>query len=104
MISYIVTMFTLSPQGIFSFMTAVAGFFAGQVVPIPMLSPATQRIFDFLPFRYVSDLPYRIYIGNINGVNALIQIGIQVAWLIFIVLISKLVMNCKLKKIVVQGG
>jgi len=104
MVSYIITMFTLSPQGIFSFMTAVAGFFAGQIIPLPMLSEGVQRVFSFLPFRYVSDLPYRIYIGNINGYDALIQIGIQLAWLIGIVVISKLVMNRKLKKIVVQGG
>lgn len=104
MISYIITMFTLSPQGIFSFMTAVAGFFAGQVVPLPMLSEGVQRVFNFLPFRYVSDLPYRIYIGNINGKDALIQIGIQVVWLIGIVTLSKIIMNKKLNKIVVQGG
>ena len=104
MIGYIMTLYTLSPSGVFSFLVAIATFFAGQVVPIPMLPEFMQKIFNFFPFRYVSDLPFRIYIGNISGVDALIQILIQLAWLVGIVLISKLIMKRKINKLVVQGG
>lgn len=103
-ICYIITMYTLSPNGVFSFVVAIASLLAGQIVPIPMLPHSVQTIISFFPFRYVSDLPFRIYVGNINGTDALIQIGIQLAWLIGLVTISKLVMNRKLKKLVVQGG
>ncbi|MBQ9790506.1 MAG: ABC transporter permease [Clostridia bacterium] len=104
MIAYIISLYTLSPAGVFSFLVAVAGLLAGQIVPLPMLPESVQTIFSFFPFRYVSDLPYRIFIGNINGTDALVQIGIQLAWLVGLVLIGKLVMNKKLKKLVVQGG
>lgn len=104
MICYIVTMYTLSPNGVFSFCVAIASLFAGQVVPLPMLPKTIQTAFSFLPFRYVSDLPFRIYVGNINGIEAIIQIGIQIFWLILIVLVSKLIMKRKLQKLVVQGG
>ena len=102
--SYIIVLYTLSPSGVFSFMVAIASFLAGQFVPIPMLPKAVANVLNFFPFRYVSDLPFRIYIGNINGADALIQIAIQIVWLVAIVSISKLVMSRKLKKLTVQGG
>lgn len=104
MICYIVTLYTLSPAGVFSFSVAVSGFLAGQVVPIPMLPTSLQKVLNFFPFRYISDLPFRIYIGNINGTDALIQIGIQIVWLILIVGIGKLVMSKKINNLTVQGG
>ena len=104
MIAYIISLYTLSPAGVFSFLVAVAGLLAGQVVPLPMLPESIQTIFSFFPFRYVSDLPYRIYIGNINGVDALVQIAIQFAWLVGLVVIGKIVMSKKTNKLVVQGG
>lgn len=102
--SYIIVLYTLSPAGVFSFMVAVASFLAGQYVPIPMLPESVQTVLNFFPFRYVSDLPFRIYIGNINGLDALFQIMIQMIWLVAIVLIGKFVMSKKLNKLVVQGG
>ena len=104
MIGYVLTMYTLSSQGVFSFIVAVATLLAGGVVPLPMLPEKVQLIFSFFPFRYVSDLPFRIYIGNLDLIPALIQIGIQIAWLVGLIIIGKLVVKHKLKKIVVQGG
>ena len=77
---------------------------AGGVIPIPMMPEAVQNILNFFPFRYVADLPFRIYIGNINGISALVQMGIQLAWLILIVAIGKLALSRKMKNLVVQGG
>lgn len=104
MISYILVLYTLSPSGVFAFMVAVCTFLAGQTVPIPMLPKGVQKVFNFLPFRYASDLPFRIYIGNICGTSALIQIAIQIAWLVLIVLVGRFVISKKLNKLVVQGG
>lgn len=104
MICYIVTLYTLSPAGVFSFSVAVSGFLAGQYVPIPMLPTALQKVLNFFPFRYISDLPFRIYVGNINGTDALLQIAIQLCWLVAIVFIGKIIMKQKLNKLTVQGG
>lgn len=104
MISYIVVLHTLSPSGVFSFTVAVATFLAGGVIPIPMMPEVVQNVLNFFPFRYVSDLPYRIYIGNISGMTAFVQIGIQLAWLVGLVVLGKILMSRKLKRMVVQGG
>jgi len=104
MISYIITLYTLSSAGVFAFMVAIGNLLSGGIIPIPMMPKSVQAVLNFFPFRYVSDLPYRLYIGNINGNDALFQICIQIAWTIGLIVIGKLIMNRKLKKLVVQGG
>ena len=104
MISYIISLYTLSSAGVFAFMVAIGNLLCGAIIPIPMLPKPVAFIFNFFPFRYVSDLPFRLYIGNISGSEALIQIAIQIAWTIGLIVIGKLIMNRKLKKLVVQGG
>lgn len=104
MLSYIITLYTLSSSGVFAFMVAIGSLLSGGVVPIPMMPKIVQDVLNFFPFRYVSDLPYRIYIGDIYGIEALIQIGVQIAWTIALIVVGKLIMKSKIKKLVVQGG
>ena len=104
MISYVITLYTLSSAGVFAFMVAIGNLLSGGVVPIPMMPKAIQTVLNFFPFRYVSDLPYRLYMGNINGSEALVQICVQIAWAIGLIVLGKLIMKRKLKKLVVQGG
>ncbi len=103
-LSHIIVLYTLSPKGIFSFMVSVAGLLAGQVVPIPMLPKSVQKVFYFFPFRYVSDLPYRLYVGNISGLEGLKQIAIQLVWFVLILTIGKLILRKKVNALAVQGG
>lgn len=104
MIAYIITLYTLSSTGVFAFMVAIGNLLSGGIIPIPMLPKPVAFVFNFFPFRYVSDLPFRLYIGNINGIDALIQISIQIAWTIGLILVGKLIMKRKINKLVVQGG
>lgn len=104
MLCYILVMKTLNGQGVFSFAVTLAAFFAGQIVPIPMLPSNVQTVFNFLPFRYVSDLAFRLYIGNISIGQGLLQIGVQVIWVVLLVILGKYFMKQTLKTTVVQGG
>jgi ABC-2 type transport system permease protein len=63
-----------------------------------------KTVVYILPFRYTSDLPFRIYAGNIGINEALPGVLIQVAWISAVVLTGKLWMSKALKKVVVQGG
>lgn len=103
-LSHVIVLYVSSSQGVFGFMAAVGLFCAGSVVPLPMLPKAVQTVLNFFPFRYVNDLPYRIYIGNINGTDALIQIAIQIAWFVGVYALGYLLTRVRLKKLVVQGG
>ena len=104
MIYPIVTMKTLDEKGITVIVMAIADIFSGGVIPIPFFPKFLQGIANILPFRYISDLPYRIYSGNIGINEGLYSILIQIMWLFLFVAIGNYLVNRNLKKVVVQGG
>lgn len=95
---------TLSPKGATSMITTLCSMLGGGFIPLPLLPQGVQNVLNYLPFRFISDLPFRIYIGNVDIMQGLIYIGISLAWLIALVVIGKILINRSLKKVVIQGG
>ena len=104
MFAYIFVLYTLDAKGVFALVMSIFGFLGGSIIPIPLLPQGLQNVLNFMPFRYVSDLPYRIYIGNLDLTTALWQIGVQIVWIVALYLLGKFILNKKSKKLVVQGG
>jgi ABC-2 type transport system permease protein len=104
MFIYILTFVTLSPVGARLIVGVTAEFFMGAIIPIPMMPGKLQKVLNFLPFRYTSDLPFRIYSGNIAGADALRQIGIQVIWTACLLALGAWAFRRVTRRIVVQGG
>lgn len=104
MLIYISIFYTMSGTGSLLIFGVFGEFFSGLVIPVPLMPDALKKIVYILPFRYTSDLPFRIYAGNIGVTEALYSILIQVFWILVIAGFGKLWMNRALKKVVVQGG
>ena len=104
MIYPIVTMRTIDEKGITLIFMAIADIFSGGVIPIPFFPKFLRGIANVLPFRYISDLPYRIYSGNIGIPEGILSIGVQLFWLISFILIGNYFTKKNLSKVVVQGG
>lgn len=100
----IITMRTLNEKGIVQVIIAIADLLSGITVPIPFFPKFLQNISKCLPFQYVSDLPFRIYVGNINLTTGLYGLLIQIIWAIIIIAIGYIIMKKSLKRVVVQGG
>ena len=100
----IITMRTLNEKGIVQVIVAIADILSGITVPIPFFPKFLQVISKCLPFQYVSDLPFRIYVGNINITSGLYGLLIQIIWAIVIITIGYTMMKKSLKRVVVQGG
>lgn len=100
----ILTLATMSEKGIVNIMITIADILSGVVVPIPFFPIFLQKISKLLPFQYISDLPFRIYVGNIPIKTCLPGIIIQTTWLILLILIGHSLMKKNLKRVVVQGG
>ena len=101
---HVIVLNTLDEKGISNIFSAVADILSGVVVPIPFFPAFLQKITNFLPFRYVSDLSFRIYSGNISISEGVEGIVIQLIWIIITILIGYLLTNKSLKRVVVQGG
>lgn len=101
---YISFFYTLSSKGSAALFYAVASFFAGNQIPIALMPKTLQTICYILPFGVISDLPNRVWSGNIGINGALIGIGIQLIWIFILIFVGNFLMNKSLKKVVVQGG
>lgn len=104
MFAVYLTFITQSSKGSATIVNTITGILGGMIIPLPMFPTAIQKVLNWLPFRCISDLPFRIYIGNLDIKSALIQIAISITWLIILVLLGKLLLKQSLKKAVIQGG
>ena len=95
---------TASPKGVVSLVHTVSGLLGGLFIPLPLMPQSIQNVINYLPFRFVTDLPLRIYIGNVSIMSGLMYIGIAIAWLIALIAIGQLLMKMVCKNAIIQGG
>lgn len=101
---HVITLKTLNEKGIPHIFSTIADILSGIIVPIPFFPKFLQIISNYLPFRYVSDLPFRIYTGNIGIQDGVFGLLIQIIWIFIIVGIGYIITQKSLKRVVVQGG
>lgn len=104
MIIQIIGFFTNEDKGIANIIIIIANFLSGATIPVPLLPNIVQMITEYLPFRLISDLPFRIYSGNIGIGYALKSVLLQIIWILILISIGRIIMNKVLKKVSIQGG
>ena len=101
---HIICLFTLDDKGVVSIFMVASDILSGLVIPIPFFPKFLQNISDFLPFRYVGDFPFRLYVRNIPITAGFKGIIFQIIWIIILIVVGRLLMKKALKKAVIQGG
>ena len=101
---HVFTLKTLDFAGPGFTMTALADFFSGAVILLPFMPRAVQRIAYALPFRYLADFPYRLYVGSIPLPEAAAGLGVACVWCVVLTLGGRLLMRRFLRRAVIQGG
>jgi len=96
--------FTLQDKGITSIINTISELLGGLYVPLPLLPIIIITISEYLPFRLIGDLPFRIYSGNITGPYIYKCIILQIIWIFLLYIIGKLIMKKALNKVCIQGG
>jgi ABC-2 type transport system permease protein len=104
MLIYILTFVTLSSMGSRLIIGVWSEFMMGAIIPVPLMPAWVQKIVYCFPFRYIQDLPFRLYSGHISGADALRQIGIQVAWIAGLILLGRWAFKRVMRRVVMQGG
>jgi len=104
MLIYVSAFFTINSRGT-RLMVAVAGdFFAGGIIPIPFFPDALRRAVEFSPFGSMQNFPLRIFSGHIYGAEMVRSMGLQVFWVVTLVVLGRVFMRRALKRVVAQGG
>lgn len=104
MLIYISVFVTMSPGGSLLLFSIFGDFFAGLVIPVPLMPGWMQHIVYALPFHWTADFPFRVYTGDLSKGEALIGLVAQAAWLLGLIALGKILMNKALRRVVVQGG
>jgi len=104
MLVYIVTFYTISPMGVRMVAVTMVEFFAGAVIPLPFLPNGVRQVVEILPFASMQNVPLRIYSGDIAGRGLYASAGLQLFWLVILILAGKKLTAKALKKVALQGG
>lgn len=101
---YVLTFFTISPEGLKIFASSAVEFLSGAIIPLPFFPDPVRTVAEILPFASMQDVPLRVYSGNIAGAGLIKPIFLQVFWIVVLVAAGKSLCAVAVKRITVQGG
>ncbi len=104
LIIYSSAFYTISAFGTRLFAAILVDFMSGAIIPLPFFPDRIRAFAEILPFSAITNVPLRIYIGNITGAEILYHLGIHLFWLLVLSLISRRSLKKATQKVVVQGG
>lgn len=104
MLIYILTFFTVSPQGLRILFNSSVEFFSGALIPLPFFPEKIRSVMELLPFASMQNVPLRIYSGSMSHSEIEKAIVLQIFWLIVITLVGKILCKTAEKRVTVQGG
>ena len=100
----ITLLYTVSGDGISRLAPTVMYIFSGLLIPIPLMPTWAQPVVNFLPFRAIMDTPFRLYTGNIPLSRLPATLLHQVAWMLVLIWLGRLLLRHATRRLIVQGG
>ena len=94
---------TQSP-GINMFRVAVQELLSGGLIPLTLLPAWLGAVAVVFPFHAMVSSPTLIYIGRLQGFDALAALGIQAAWGIGLIAAGRFLWLRLVRRVLVQGG
>ena len=77
---------------------------SGSIIPMWFFPEGLRNVLELFPFVYIFQLPLDIYIGKVDTVAAMPRVGIQLAWMIILLLLFQYLQKRITKHVMVQGG
>jgi ABC-2 type transport system permease protein len=100
----LISFWTLDVRGCLNLYTLVLGLFSGFYLPVHIFPHWLLRIAYASPFPSMFQSPIDVLSGRVIGWEALRVLGLQVAWLTALIVLTRVVLWRGAKRLVVQGG
>lgn len=97
------TFWTENGWGLRVIRQAVIKLFSGAVIPLAFMPGWFNILTDFLPFKSLIDTPINIYLNKCTT-DTVWKIGIQLMWLVILMVLSGLLYRKIVKRIDINGG
>jgi ABC-2 type transport system permease protein len=78
--------------------------FSGLLLPISFFPQVFQKVFNLLPFQYISYIPVLLYLGKINGRSIAGALALQLFWVVVLFAVGDAMWKWSSRKITIQGG
>jgi ABC-2 type transport system permease protein len=97
-------LWTVSGEGINRLVPAIVMILSGMIIPLPLFPNWAQPVLNFLPFRDLVDVPFRLYMGNIPASQLGMVIAHQALWTLALVILGRWMVARGTRRLVIQGG
>jgi ABC-2 type transport system permease protein len=84
--------------------TALHGAFSGLSAPLALFPEPLRSIAACLPFRHVIETPARVWLGQVQGLEALRFLSLQALWIVVLLPLGCGVFRVALRRVQIQGG
>lgn len=95
---------TTDVSGPFIVYRFISTFAAGGLIPIWFMPVWLQDFVGLLPFQAQMFTPLTIWFGTISGGRVVVDLAIQVGWVLALAVIARVLWARAIRRVVVQGG
>jgi ABC-2 type transport system permease protein len=95
---------TLEISAVQLIVTWLTDLFGGELIPLVLFPAFLQNFIYALPFAAMFSTPLLIYVGVIAPSRYLEAMGLQLAWIVGLAVVSTVMWRAGSRRIVVQGG
>jgi ABC-2 type transport system permease protein len=95
---------TPDARGIARLAYALVGGLSGFIMPLRLMPDWFKQFCSLTPFPAIINTPAEIYLGIIQGREALPFIVQQLGWFVGLALVGQLVLRAGVRRLVIQGG
>ena len=100
----VITMKTLDTRGISAMINLIQMIFSGNIIPLTLFPDNLQTLIRYQPFAQALDAPTRMYVQAQAAPEWLLNVSIQLGWIILIAALGRWMWSRQLNRMTVQGG
>ncbi|MBW8349892.1 ABC-2 family transporter protein [Bacillus sp. IITD106] len=95
---------TTSAVGIAWSRAAITNLFSGALIPLTFFPDWLKALASILPFQGIVYIPASIYLGKIQGVEAVQMLCLQLFWVFVLWMVGKIMWNWAVRQVTIHGG
>ena len=99
-----VVMQTLDTRGISAMINLIKMIFSGNIIPLTLFPDSLQTLIRYQPFAQALDAPTRMYLHAQAAPEWLLNVGVQLGWILLIAALGRWLWARQLSRMTVQGG
>ena len=99
-----INMKTLDRRGISAILNLTMMTFSGNVIPLTLFPDSLQALVRYQPFAQSLDAPIRMYQHAAGLPEWLLNVGVQVLWILVLRALGRWMWRRQLNNMIVQGG